>query len=1274
MRTDAVFFPRKKTHHPITRCLAAILSLVLGAFPVSPVIAEPGDLGQTPITPMELPVEIEVETGPASLKQAPLWQELIQLLNNPYLAPNTPSGFGPSRVVRRRSFGVTMPRLNVWSICYNFLTGQPLRLRTSDGEVSWDQPGPLFDPEEIVPLDEFNVPTQLRTVIGELRVNGANELYVHNPFNHPAIPPHRTVVADPACNNRGKLMEEGEVVTKLETPVNEVDFLRTDTILVPSALRPYVGRRAAEVLGKALFWDMQIGSDGVQACGSFHHFHAGVDNRTKGQLNPNTLGNDLTLQVKGPNQDVEASDFPFHKRVDPDVSGDGNNPSIRISDANDVMSSMGVSRFKRFDDIPPIGNGSFGPVHQGVMPLLPDLGTVMPDPVPVNEGLRRVEPRNTPTFHAAAFNFDNFWDGRARFNFNGGSVFGPSDPAKHIFVGNIVGGLTAATNRTIRPDLYARSSDPADPGRQPVRIKFSSLASQAVGPPLSDFEMSFAGRSWPKIGKKLLQPSPLQLIGFDDPVQNLLVKQVVPLANQVVSPTDSVLGPFSGQRSRVGGPVNRPGRPGLNISYPALIRLAFAPRFWQNVGQHLNGSSCSDPFDNYCLTIARSPANPSNRNQFTQMEANFSLFFGLAIQMYEQLTIPDDTPFDQFMDANPNAANGIGQPGEQGVLFPTLVPDLVRTPGSCPSGTTRQGALCLPSDFGPEELFGMDIFMGGNLTAALPSGTPRNPAGFGSNPFARTARCMQCHLGPEQTDHSINIAHGLLKGDAEFEFPTPPTVIDPFGATVPSAEPPGPIAAVGGLILAEEVGEGAAQDAVEVEPRNFATFDDPATPWDDRIVAQPGFFAFGDQGIYNIGLRPSSDDIGRGANDAFGWPLSLAALTLKNIGGPNFEPCDRPTDSCLMANVDPFALEETFEETGDEAIFPGSTHTLQSINPGLERDPINPQLPPYMAPWMHGLPAGELHPLIDEMAGFAPNMLTAPNGGPAIEFPEVFFGADLHCGTYDPGQFGAGAPNFGWGPRCPNNQSGVAGNFEFPPHGSWPVPNRVLRNGAFKAPGLRNVELTGPYFHTGSYLTLRQVVDFYMRGGDFPITNAENRDPHILNVNEQAFGFGSTRPQDLGAETANHVFSINPPFTLAGSFANALPDAAFQYTFMPDSGHAVTPEPAASSPEQAKVALVKFLLALTDQRVKFERAPFDRPEIFVPIDGAAPENIGGRTQLLGQSGVPCPATVPAPPNPGPVCFRRLPEVGASGNATPLPNFLGISSTPIPGPNNDHFDR
>src|SRR6185503_5340710 len=36
---------------------------------------------------------------------------------------------------------------------------------------------------------------------------------------------------------------------------------------------------------------------------------------------------------------------------------------------------------------------------------------------------------------------------------------------------------------------------------------------------------------------------------------------------------------------------------------------------------------------------------------------------------------------------------------------------------------------------------------------------------------------------------------------------------------------------------------------------------------------------------------------------------------------------------------------------------------------------------------------------------------------------------------------------------------------------------------AFKTPTIRNVELTAPYMHDGSLATLRDVIDFYNRGG-----------------------------------------------------------------------------------------------------------------------------------------------------------------------------------------------
>jgi hypothetical protein len=1186
-------------------------------------VCQPGTLC-TPVVPLELPVEIETELAPGSLKQAPLWHEIAELLEDPSAIacpPGSPECL--ATMPRRPGFGVAMPPLNVWSPCFNVLTGQPLRLRTSDGEISWDQPGPLFGPDDGDPT------TPVTEIIGELVVDEENNLVTANRrpgVTDAELPPDGHIVAVPACNADGEpIDEDGNVIDEFETPISELDFLRpsTDQVGVVAALRPYIGRAAAQVLGKALFWDMQVGSDGVQACASCH-FHAGTDDRTRNQLNPNHVGGDLTLQVHAaPNQDLVTGDFPFHRLANPDVPGEPLlNPGNVVRDANDVASSMGV-RFRKFGDIPTPGGGiasaAFLQVPGNVRPLMPDCPvplaagpqrpgcavalppdpTAETDPIALFQGLRRVEPRNTPTIFAAAFNFDNFWDGRARHDFNGGSVFGPVDPQFHVFInnGSAGGAPEGATNGHFRPELIDEDPEVAE---QPVRIRFSSLGSLATGPALSNFEMSFDGRNWAKLAKKLLQAG------------------VTPLANQLVDPSDSVLGPFSGQRASVGGPVNRPGTPGLNVSYPALVRLAFRRDLWANTSQHFAGAPavCTaalngvltpagcDPFDGYVLRgpLPGAPSS-SNTNQFTHIEANFSLFFGLSLQIWQELLIPDHTPFDQFMDANPLAANGVGQPGEQGTLPPALVRELVT--GS-PAGN-----LVLVPGFGPDELFGFDIFAGANLTAALPVGSARNPTGEGSNPFLRTGRCMICHLGPEQTDHTNNVNAGLLLSGTEFEFPTPPT----------APEPTGPFRLVTGIPLAEEVEENA-QDGVEVENRNFAVVDDPNTPWDDRVIGVPGAIAFQDNGVYNIGVRPTFEDIMRGGPDPFGWPLSLAAMALKNLGGPDYEPCDDPGDAlsgCGLPGFNP-ALGPgggLFEETGAD----------QRINPGLEMPPAAPQLPEHLAPWANNLPAGELHPQIDELA-FAPNTISHPSLEPLnpgfFEFGEILFGSDFNCGVYDPDQFGAGAPNFGWGPRCPNSQSAIPNNFDPPLNGTRPFSNRIARNGAVKAPQLRNVALTGPYFHTGSYLTLRQVVDFYLRGGDFPVTNAEDRDPNLVNIFLQAFGFGTT----IGL----------PP-----QFMDGVPDVISQY-----------PALAADQQEAAKVALVKFLIALTDPRVRFERAPFDHPEVFVPLDGLAPDNAptngfaGGRAALLADGR-----------------FRRIAPVGAAGSATPLQNFLGVSSSDAP---------
>ena len=55
------------------------------------------------------------------------------------------------------------------------------------------------------------------------------------------------------------------------SPPDETTYIRDNT--------------SAVKLGKALFWDMQAGSDGRTACATCH-FNAGADNRSRNQLNP----------------------------------------------------------------------------------------------------------------------------------------------------------------------------------------------------------------------------------------------------------------------------------------------------------------------------------------------------------------------------------------------------------------------------------------------------------------------------------------------------------------------------------------------------------------------------------------------------------------------------------------------------------------------------------------------------------------------------------------------------------------------------------------------------------------------------------------------------------------------------------------------------------------------------------------------------------------------------------------------------------------------------
>jgi cytochrome c peroxidase len=255
-----------------------------------------------------------------------------------------------------------------------------------------------------------------------------------------------------------------------------------DTLPVPTPPQEatYIKDKPSAVkLGKALFWDMQAGSDGRTACATCH-YNAGADNRSRNQINPRGG----TFTFKGANADLTADDFPFHKLANPN-----DRKSAVLSDTSNVAGSQGV--------MPSLFDG----VTAGEPADDQTFATSDPDFNVGGTPVRRSTGRNTPSVINAVFNFRNFWDGRAQNDFNGVDPFGSRDTDARV------GKVNATTG---------------DVDKVQVDITNSSLASQAVGPPGNPVEMSSNGRTLSDIGQKLLSLRPLR--------------------TQIVSPNDSVLG------------------------------------------------------------------------------------------------------------------------------------------------------------------------------------------------------------------------------------------------------------------------------------------------------------------------------------------------------------------------------------------------------------------------------------------------------------------------------------------------------------------------------------------------------------------------------------------------------------------------------------------------------------------------------------------------------------------------------------------------------------
>jgi cytochrome c peroxidase len=493
----------------------------------------------------------------------------------------------------------------------------------------------------------------------------------------------------------------------------------------------YVANLGAAIqLGKALFWDMQVGSDGKTACATCHN-QAGADGRNKNQMNPGANGG---WDGYGPNYGLFEGDFPF-TRFD-----DGANLIDRTDNA---AGSQGVR------------NSSFVGIRNGV-----ETTTSVADPVFSVNGtnVRRVTGVNTPSAVNAVFNHRQFWNGRAQPEFNGVNPWGNRDISARVWV-------VGSKGTPVTIDIH---------------IQNASLASQAVGPVLNPTEMSAANRKFPDVGQKMLA--------------------VKPLNGQKVSPSDSVLGPLADVTT------------GLKTTYTSLIQQAFQPKWWNsNKSVSVGGKS------------------------YSMMAANFSLFWGLAVMLYEATLVSDNSPMDQYL-----ALVGTARPGPTDATAAVLDQAVDRLASEGIS-VTRETILN-----------GLALFE--RPVAPAPSFPP--PPGFG-------AGCTGCHFGGELTSASLRnlTAGGLEPGDVALKNAGFDIRMERM-FTKMNWTPPGPLTPV--PLGTTEISYDPTMYAIDVTGINGS-------------LVSPGIrlpVAVYDAGWYNLGVRPTAEDPGLGGQDPFGAWLS----------------------------------------------------------------------------------------------------------------------------------------------------------------------------------------------------------------------------------------------------------------------------------------------------------------------------------------------------------------------------------------------------------------
>lgn len=197
----------------------------------------------------------------------------------------------------------------------------------------------------------------------------------------------------------------------------------------------------AVALGKALFWDMQLGSDfGSKAvdgkllgtaCASCH-YRFGADARDRNSYTIAYQAWDKFFEgrpmVQRPAEDKPGPSEPFAQRSLP-YTPDGEKALKRRDFSewglgllqHEVVGSQGIQK-RLFSGFGPDGSELYGPIGK------PDWGYLAYNMFGVGDAVtRQVTRRNSPSVINSVFNDRQFHDARAESTFNGFSIFGDFD-------------------------------------------------------------------------------------------------------------------------------------------------------------------------------------------------------------------------------------------------------------------------------------------------------------------------------------------------------------------------------------------------------------------------------------------------------------------------------------------------------------------------------------------------------------------------------------------------------------------------------------------------------------------------------------------------------------------------------------------------------------------------------------------------------------------------------------------------------------------------------